>query len=97
MNFLQGDRVIHPNKPDWGIGQVLSDSDGDDVRVFFVGVGERSLKLQYAQLVKLHGDQAVHPILDNLKVVRKNRTVKYRSLSLLIENFLKTFPNGVSR
>lgn len=43
MKFRQGDRVRHPNKPDWGIGQVLDDSDGDDVRVFFVGVGEKSL------------------------------------------------------
>ena len=94
MRFAQGDRVRHPNKPDWGIGQVLDDSDGDDVRVFFVGIGEKSLKLQYAHLALVHGPKAENTILDNLKVVLKGETGKYRSLSLLIENFKKTFPGG---
>jgi len=44
MRFSQGERVTHPNKLDWGIGQVLDDSD-KTVRVFFVGAGEKTLRL----------------------------------------------------
>jgi hypothetical protein len=94
MKFAQGERVSHPNKPDWGIGQVLNDSDGDDVRVFFVGIGEKSLKLQYANLIPVQGQEAKNTILDNLKIVQKGGTTKYKSLSLLIDNFLRTFPDG---
>jgi hypothetical protein len=94
MEFTQGERVKHPNKPDWGIGQVLEDSSGESVRVFFVGAGEKTLKLEFANLIKVIGEEAVHPVLDNLKVVRRSKGAKYRSLPLLIENFLKAFPDG---
>ena len=35
MQYKKGDRVKHPKKPDWGIGQVLADSTGGTVRIFF--------------------------------------------------------------
>src|ERR1700730_13457857 len=91
MKFTEGQRVTHPRMPSWGIGQVLNDSDMDDVRVFFVGIGEKSLKLQYANLITVIGPDAENTILDNL---RKGETRKYRSLSMVIENFKKTFPGG---
>jgi len=94
MKFTQGERVKHPNKPDWGIGQVLEDTSGESVRVFFVGAGEKTLKLGFANLIKIEGAEAVHPVLDNLKVVRRSKGAKYRSLPLLVENFLKAFPDG---
>jgi hypothetical protein len=94
MKFTQGERVKHPNKPEWGIGQLLEDSSGESVRVFFVGAGEKTLKIGFANLIKVEGKEAVHPVLDNLKVVRRSKGAKYRSLPLLVENFLKALPDG---
>jgi hypothetical protein len=94
MKFTQGDRVKHPNKLDWGIGQVLDGGSGDSVRVFFVGAGEKTLSLKFVDLIKVQGVESAHPVLDNLKVVRKSGGCKYRSLPLLRENFLKVFPDG---
>lgn len=93
MRFSQGERVTHPNKPDWGIGQVLDDSD-KTVRVFFVGAGEKTLRLDYVALTKVEGDAARNAMLDNLKTTKKSRSPKYQSLPLLIETFLRVFPDG---
>ena len=38
MYFRKGDRVKHPN---WGIGEILEDSTGNNVHIFFVKVGEK--------------------------------------------------------
>lgn len=35
--------------------------------MFFVGGGERTLSLKYVLPVKVEGDAATHPVLDNLK------------------------------
>lgn len=94
MKFAQGERVKHLGKPEWGLGQVLDDSSGDTVRVFFVGVGEKTLKFQYINLAKVEGVEAAHPVLDNLKTAKKDKGIKYRSLPLLIESFLREFPDG---
>ena len=37
MSLKKGDRVRHPIKAEWGLGEVLADSNGEKVRVFFVG------------------------------------------------------------
>jgi hypothetical protein len=42
MDYKKGDRVKHPTKDDWGLGEVLENSNGDTVRVFFVGTGEKT-------------------------------------------------------
>lgn len=65
MEYKKGDRVRHPTQNDWGLGEVLDDSDGDSVKAFFVGVGEKTLALKYAQPIKITGDAAAHPVLDN--------------------------------
>lgn len=94
MKFFRGERVRHPSKPKWGIGQVLEDAFGENVRVFFVGAGEKVLKLSYVNLIKVQGDEAVHLILNNPKLVNKGKATKYRSFSQLIDNFRKVFPEG---
>lgn len=93
MEFSQGDRVKHPARPEWGVGKVL-DNSGGNLRIFFVGAGEKILKMGYVNLIKLDEGEAIHPVLDNLKTVKKDRGVKYRSLPLLIDNFLRVFPDG---
>jgi hypothetical protein len=94
MKFFQGERVRHPNRPDWGIGQVLADGSGENVRVFFVGAGEKNLKSAVVNLLKVQGPEASHPLLDNLIIVRTDKGTKYRSLPILKGFFLKEFPQG---
>ena len=50
MQYKKGTRVKHPSAPDWGVGEVLEDSPGDAVRVFFIGAGEKKLALKDLQL-----------------------------------------------
>lgn len=94
MAFVKGDRVKHPSKPEWGLGQVLEDSAGNRVHVFFVGSGEKTLSLPHAPLVLVRGEEAKHAGLDYLKVPGKG--VKYRSLADSIEKFKAMFPGGFS-
>lgn len=63
MQYKKGDRVKHPKKPDWGIGQVLADSTGGTVRIFFTHAGEKTMSLDFVQPEKLSGDAASSPIL----------------------------------
>lgn len=83
-------------RPEWGIGQIL-DNSGGNIRVFFVGAGEKNLKLSYVNLVKLEGEEAFHPVLDNLKTVKKDRGEKYhhheRDYKLEAHNLLHSILN----
>ncbi len=66
MQYKKGDRVQHPKKPDWGIGQVLADSTDGTVRIFFTHVGEKTISLDFVQPEKLSGDAASSLVLDQL-------------------------------
>jgi hypothetical protein len=99
MKFLQGERVRHPSMMEWGIGQVLEDTFGENVHIFFVGAGEKVLKLSFVNLIRIQGDEAAHPVLDNPKLLNKSKVnkknaVKYRSFSQLTERFRTVFPEG---
>jgi hypothetical protein len=89
MGFKKGERVRHPNKPEWGIGEVLEDTKGDTVNIFFVGSGEKVLKPSSFSLSRVEGPEAAHPVLDNLRP-----GPKFKSLSLLVANFKRVFPVG---
>lgn len=95
MEYKKGDRVKHPTKDDWGIGEVLADGTTESVRVFFVGSGEKTLSLKYVQPVKVSGDAAAHPVLDNLKISKSASGIKYQSLFQSIQFFLEQFPEGL--
>ena len=66
MDYRKGERVKHPRKPDWGVGQVLADSSGGSVKIFFMHAGEKAISLDFVQPVKLSGDEAASVILDSL-------------------------------
>ncbi len=66
MDYKKGERVKHPKKGDWGIGQVLADSAGGAVKVFFAHAGEKAIALDFIQPVKVSGEEAVSVILDSL-------------------------------
>ena len=55
MWLKKEDRVRHPIKAEWGLGEVLEDSNGETVRVFFVGTGEKTLSLKHVTL-ELHSE-----------------------------------------
>lgn len=94
MPYAKGDRVMHPGKPEWGLGEVLEDSSSATVRVFFVGSGERQLSLAHVTLQLVTGATARHPVLDNLTLAPSAKGVKYVSLPQAISRFLERFPQG---
>lgn len=94
MNFRKGERVRHPAAEEWGLGEVLADSNGESVRVFFVGAGEKLLSLKHAQPVRVAPEAAAHPVLDNLKISRSASGIRYQSLPESIQFFLERFPQG---
>lgn len=94
MEYKKGDRVKHPTKEDWGLGEVLENSNSESVRVFFVGAGEKTLSLKYVQPEKVAEDEAAHPVLDNLKISKSASGIKYQSLPQSIQFFLEQFPEG---
>lgn len=93
MDYIKGERVRHPVKSEWGLGEVLEDSRSGKVRVFFVEAGEKTLALNFVKPVKVSGKEAMHQGLDNLSV-STNRGIEYQSLSQSIEKFLELFPEG---
>ena len=94
MKYEKGDRVVHPKKEEWGLGEVLADSDGETVRVFFVGAGEKKLTLSYVQPTRVPSKDASHPMLDNLKINKTTTGIKYQSLPDSVQVFLSQFPEG---
>jgi hypothetical protein len=94
MSLKQADRVKHPGQAEWGLGEVLEDSNGETVRVFFVGAGEKRLSLKHVTLNRIPTDEAAHPLLDNLRAPAKGGRHRYQSLSESIERFLERYPQG---
>ena len=94
MQFRKGDRIRHPKMEEWGVGEVLEDSRGDSVPVFFVGAGKKILMLEYVQPVRLEGAEADSAILDNLKIPNESTGIRYKSLPESIDGFLALFPEG---
>jgi hypothetical protein len=90
----KGQRVKHPARPDWGVGQTLDDALGDSVRVFFVGAGEKVIPLSHVALIPALGPEAAHPLLDNLRDLDSPRGINYRSLPTSIAYFLGRYPGG---
>jgi hypothetical protein len=92
--YKKGERVRHPTKPSWGIGQVLEDSTTDSVRVFFVGAGEKLLALAFVQPITVSGTAAASTLLDNLRIRTDAEAIKFKSLPDSIQYFLTEFPGG---
>jgi hypothetical protein len=94
MWLKKEDRVRHPLKAEWGLGEVLEDSNGETVRVFFVGTGEKTLSLKHVTLECIPTDEAAHPVLDHLRVPEKRDRHQYQSVPESIERFRARYPQG---
>ena len=53
LDFEPGDKVLNPNKKDWGIGQVQSIIK-DRVTVNFENVGKKVINSKNIELIKLN-------------------------------------------
>ena len=94
--FIKGDRVKHPLKPEWGLGQVLSDNcNGGRISVFFMDAGEKTLMLSHVSLIKVDGEEADSIYLDNLAQDKFGKVKRFMSLQEAMENFTKLFPEGL--
>jgi len=92
--YSKGMRVKHPDRPEWGLGQVLSDSADGRVSVCFIETGEKMLMLSHVSLVKVEGDEAKSLRLDNLAVDKEGKVKSFRSLKDAKDSFIKLFPEG---
>lgn len=84
MQYKKGDRVSHPKKSDWGIGQVLVDSTDGSVQIFFTHAGEKTISLDFVRPEKLSGDTASSHILDQLVLMA--RPTKYAKGKVVCTN-----------
>ena len=66
MNYRKGDRVLHPKRSDWGLGQVLANSAVGQVRIFFANIGLKTISLSVVEPIKVTGQNAKSIILDRL-------------------------------
>ena len=90
--FKKGDRVRHPGRPDWDLGQVLEDSADGKVKVRFAVGGEKQISLSHVRLEKVEGAEARHPLLDNLKAKKSGRRAVTTTLRDLIYRFRQMYP-----
>jgi guanosine-3',5'-bis(diphosphate) 3'-pyrophosphohydrolase len=93
-HFQPEDRVRHPRRPEWGLGKIIECTFDQRLRVFFVNVGMKRLKLENTSLIKLPLHEAQHPLLDHLRPIATGEKVRYRGISELIEVFLGHFEEG---
>ncbi|NBC49485.1 MAG: DUF3553 domain-containing protein [Gammaproteobacteria bacterium] len=78
MSFQVGDRLKHPKKPDWGLGEGTA-YGGGNVTVYFVDAGEKKLSLNHVELQLVTGEDAVSPQLDQVHPEPSaSKLVKYR-------------------
>ena len=93
MLYKKGERVKHLTMQEWGIGEVIEDSKGDSVDIFFVNVGKKKLSLKVAALEKIKGMKSDNQLLDNL--IKSNfSNKKFKSIDEAIIDFYNLFPKG---
>nr|WP_295770963.1 DUF3553 domain-containing protein [Rhodoferax sp.] len=65
--FAKGTRVRHVSKSEWGVGQLLEDSNSETIRIFFEGSGEKVIQSTGSDKLTVVTDvDAQSSLLDNL-------------------------------
>jgi hypothetical protein len=90
MELQVGNRVRHGV---FGLGKVLEDQGQGRYSVFFVDAGQKSIDITIVPVTPVQGDEAAHPLLENLADIGQ-LTSKFRSMKSLTSLFLKKFPGG---
>lgn len=91
VNIKTGDRVLHAQRPEWGLGEVLSHGGGK-VRVHFVDGGEKLLT--GASLTMASGADALDARLDPRKRRGLRKSARQNTVSKAIAAYLVRFPQG---
>ena len=94
MELQKGDRVRNLKTPDWGIGKILESPAPNKYIVFFVNAGEKTLDATIADLIRITGKEAEHPLLDNLRLPGQNKTAEFKTFHEKVTFFLRIFPKG---
>ena len=92
-NLTSGDRVVHPNQKEWGLGKVLS-ATPDNLDVFFVGVGRKRLSRSFIKLEKVEGGASKHRLLDNLIETSQISSDDFITVPMAVERFMASYPDG---
>lgn len=87
----EGDRVSHPQKPEWGPGLVAEAIQGGKVRVIFVDGGEKLLQLRHAKLEPFLGQDER---LDRLDADDASSGADRLGAQRAREKFLAIYPEG---
>jgi len=88
-----GDRVMHPNQKEWGLGKVLG-ATPENLDVFFVGAGRKRLSRSFIQLEKAEGVASKHRLLDNLIETSEIGKDSFLTIPMAIERFMAIYPDG---
>lgn len=99
--LIEGIRVKHATRTDWGLGEVVKGETDGMVTVFFEDVGPKTFNLSFAQFTRVEGDEADSDYLTALvKNYRNSPSSKFAKKSggttfkKAIENFRSYFPRG---
>ncbi len=103
--FKKGERVKHATKTEWGIGEVLANETGGNVRIFFEDVGPKTFELPLAQFIRLSGAEGQSDYLSGLikhhhaELAKPGSTGGRKRPGFLpfakaVQNFLTYFPLG---
>lgn len=100
--YKRGERVKHGTKPEWGLGEVLTDQSGEHVQVIFEDAGLKKFKLGIAPFVKVSGEESKSDYLSALVKRHVHPKGKSRSwtdgaavpFARVVEDFLRHFPGG---
>jgi hypothetical protein len=94
MQLQKGDRVKNRKISDWGLGEILDSPERNKYKIFFVNAGEKTVDATVADLVKITGKEAQHPLLDNLRLPGQNKKAEYKTFHEKVTLFLRIFPKG---
>jgi len=84
--FYAGERLDCSAKPDWGIGQVLADTNESTVEVFFEYFGKISIDTDRNSVNRVETGGRVHPILDTLLEDLNWKQAHHNVYVVLLEN-----------
>lgn len=93
MSWSIGDRVTHPARPDWGLGEIVRVGNDNKLVVYFERAGEKLLK--GAPIVPASGSDAERNVLrSRTRVAPRPRGAAQRSVEQYKQAFIDLFPLG---
>jgi Protein of unknown function (DUF3553) len=86
-----GQLVTHPNKPDWGVGEILH-TEGNVATILFEHAGRKTINLSYVKLQPAEG-QASHKLGGEIPQLA---TLDIHAIRKLCEQFYAEFGDSVA-